>query len=316
MIYAYGARLPGGYHKRNNVVCQDYFAISKLGERAAVAAVADGLGSVRHSDEGSKIAALAAVGHCAGLLAGIEANPKDEDVLDAIGESFALALREIRAEAASKNRSADLYDTTLTLAALIGEDLYFGQSGDSGIIALLTTGEYARVTVQQRDELGRVFPLCFQNMWVVSKFGGKTAAALLATDGMLELFSPSPAEIRVPLAEFFMNNMNLKIQATGENSVAAKMSDYMDSLPESQVNDDKTVAVLINARAKVGRQPKRYYAAPAREEPRPEGGAEAPGLSGPADGAAPAPWLFALGFAVFLAAVSAGFLAWHYFAAV
>ena len=64
MIYSYGVSLPGTYHIKNDIVCQDAHDIIKIGKSIAIAAVADGLGSAVHSDEGSKIAVNVATSFC------------------------------------------------------------------------------------------------------------------------------------------------------------------------------------------------------------------------------------------------------------
>ena len=264
MIYAYGARLPGPYHIKNDIVCQDYFEINKVGKEACIAAVADGLGSAKYSDEGSKIAATEAVKLCSSH---INAQTTDEEILNIIRSSFYAAQRAIEQESRSKDRPVELYDTTLTLAILIGETLYFGHSGDSGMIALATDGRYIAVTKQQRDEEGRVFPLFFSDKWEFGIFEHRVASVLLATDGMFEVFFPmyiknDPVNIHVSLAEFFMNNKTLRIQKVGEQELSEGMSKFMENIPEHQVDDDKTIVTLINTRIKPKRQPKEYYAEP------------------------------------------------------
>ena len=56
MIYAYGVSQKGAYHERDGTVCHDAFSVVKCGKNMAVAAVADGVGSEKHSDIASKIA--------------------------------------------------------------------------------------------------------------------------------------------------------------------------------------------------------------------------------------------------------------------
>ena len=117
MIHSYGVSLPGTYHIKNNIVCQDAHKIIKIGKRIAVAAVADGLGSAAFSDEGSKIAVTESVGFCQKHIAEITANGKKqagaEQILDIIRASFHAAYSSIEVEASSKDRPHDLYDTTL-----------------------------------------------------------------------------------------------------------------------------------------------------------------------------------------------------------
>ena len=120
MIYSYGVSLPGTYHIKNDIVCQDAHKIIRIGKDIALAVVADGLGSAAYSDVGSKIAVTVSVDFCQKHITEITSNGKKkvhaEQILDIIRASFHAAYRAIEMEANSKDRSHDLYDTTLTLA--------------------------------------------------------------------------------------------------------------------------------------------------------------------------------------------------------
>ena len=263
MIYAYGVSLPGTDHIKSDTVCQDYHKIIRCSKDVAIAAVADGLGSAAHAEVGSRIAATVAAEHCRQYISTNNA----AHILDVIRAAFVTALRAVEKEANSKDRSQDLYDTTLTLAVLVRDTLYYGHSGDSGIVALTTQGRYEQVTTQQRDEEGRVFPLFFVDKWEFAQYGEKVSAVLLATDGMLEPFFPmyirnEPVNIHVSLAQFFMDNRSLRIDKVGEEAVQTGMRDYIESIPAEQVSDDKTVAVLVNTAVRTKRQPRAYYLEP------------------------------------------------------
>ena len=264
MIYAYGVSLPGTYNIKNDIVCQDSHRIIHCSNDMAIAAVADGVGSAKYSDVGSQIAVHVSTEHCRQY---ITAKSEEQQILAIMRAAFAAAFRTIEKEAAAKERPVDLYDTTLTLAVLIRDVLYYGHSGDSGMIALAASGYYEQVTVQQRDSEGRVFPLFFTDKWEFARYKNKVASVLLATDGMLETFFPiyiknDPVNIHVSLAQFFMDNRALRIDKTGQQSVQARMSEILEKIPDEQVNDDKTIAVLINTSVKTKQLPKEYYQEP------------------------------------------------------
>ena len=264
MIYSYGVSLPGTYHIKNNIVCQDSHKIIQIGKNAAVAAVADGLGSACYSDVGSKIAVTISTEFC---RKNITAAIKEQQIPEIIKAAFTVALQTIEEEAAKKDRSIDLYDTTLSLAVLIRDVLYYGHSGDSGMIALSTQGCYEQVTKQQRDQEGRVFPLFFSDKWEFARYGNRVSSVLLATDGMLETFYPiyiknDPVNIHVSLVQFFMDYRSLRIDKLGQEAVQIRIADFLEKIPDEQVNDDKTVVVLLNSSIKTKQQPKEYYQEP------------------------------------------------------
>ncbi len=264
MIYAYGVTEQGAYHVKKGTVCQDAHRIIKRGPDMAVAAVADGVGSAKYSDIASKIAADTAVAYCA---ENISITDSESKILNTIKISFALAQGAVEKKVKLNGHDIDQYDTTLSLAVMINDTLYYGHSGDSGIIALTTDGKYEKVTEQQRDEDGHVFPLFFRECWVFGRYEKSVCAVLLATDGIFDVFFPiyirnEPVNIHVSLARYFMDEDCLSIAERGEEAVQAQMKEYISSIPEAQISDDKTLAVLINTSVEKTAQPDEYYEEP------------------------------------------------------
>jgi len=264
MIYAYGITLDGTYHIKNKIVCQDAHAIEKCSDCLVIASVADGLGSSEHSEVASRIAANISTNYC---KQNITESSNSGDILEIIKTSFLMAQKSIENEAEIQGHSIDQYDTTLTMAVLINDVLYYGHSGDSGVIVLTTEGVYEKVTEQQRDEDNRVYPLFFEDKWVFGQFNKNVCSVFLATDGILEILFPylirnESVKIHVNLARFFMDNRVLCIDKEGEISVEARIEDFLKNIPDEQVNDDKTVVVLVNSLIESEVQPDDYYKEP------------------------------------------------------
>lgn len=264
MIYSYGVTQIGTYHIEHNIVCQDAHYIKKLSDSCIIAAVADGLGSEMYADVASKVASRIAVEVCA------EKYSPDLDTaatIDLIRQSFRIAQNKIEEIARVQNHEIAQYDTTLDLVIYTSGKVFYGHAGDSGIVALLSDGTYARVTHQRRDDMGRVFPLCFEDSWVFGAYEKEVAAVFLATDGMLETLFPvllryQPVSIYVALAQYFMDRERLNFDELGESAVAEKMGEFISSIPGEQVNDDKTVVVLCDNEIEIMRQPDEYYTVP------------------------------------------------------
>ena len=265
-MYSYGITQQGIYHIKNDIVCQDAHTIARVQENVIVAAVADGLGSELYSDIASRIASDLAVKKCVEFLETSD-EKTDEEIITTIRDAFQQAQLEIEAVAHANNHEVDQYDTTLSVSVLIDDCLYYGHAGDSGIIAFTTDGLFKKVTEQQRDDYGCVFPLCFPEKWCFGKFKDKVASVLLATDGILELFFPvylrnQTISIYTALARYFMDNQLLTIDSRGEDEVRQQMDDFLNSFSEEQVNDDKTLVVLVNTDIEVNRQEDSYYQEP------------------------------------------------------
>jgi serine/threonine protein phosphatase PrpC len=265
MIYTYGVSMQGTYHIKDNIVCQDAYEIIKCGNDMVIAAVADGLGSAEFSDVASKIAVCVSTGYCKKNVFDAKSS---ENILNVIKKSFSAAQRAIEKEANKQHHDVKEYDTTLSLAIMLNNLLFFGHSGDSGIVALTTEGLYVKVTEQQRDDYNFVFPLCFEDKWVFGKCEKNICSVFLATDGMLEPLFPlfirnEAVNIHINLARYFMDNKVLRIdKKNGEQKVQAKIKEFIQNIPDEKVNDDKTVVVLVNTSVKPKSQPKEYYQEP------------------------------------------------------
>lgn len=264
MVHHYGVRQQGSYHVKNNIVCQDAYHIQYIDERFAIGAVADGLGSELYTDIASKIAAEQSVAYCA---QSIQKGNSAEKILKVIKEAFRFSLNTINDTAKSNGHDVDQYDTTLALAVYCNGNVYFGNSGDSGIVVLNQDGTYESVTTQQRDENGCVFPLYFgEEKW---EFGTKenVASVFLATDGMYETLFPyllqgNDVPIYVALAHYLMSEESLNFSNTDDKEVEAHMSAFVQSIPGDQVSDDKTVLVMLDTEVAVTKQPPEYYQSP------------------------------------------------------
>ncbi len=262
MIGRYKVCMAGPYHIAKNIPCQDAYSIRDTKEGAAVAvAVADGLGIDIFSDVGAKVASSSGVTHCAKHYV---STMSDEEVITLMREAFKKAYENVVKVATRAGNDLGQYDTTLCLAIYDGEKLYFGQSGDSGLVAVTRDGIYHPVTTQQRDDEGNVYPLCFETLWEFGKVEN-VASAMLMTDGIWEqicdpLLRFDERKINVSLAELFMNHYGLSDNEMKQMERAVYK--YMRNFPSKLLDDDKTMVVLINSDASPNRLDDDYYKVP------------------------------------------------------
>lgn len=272
MIYRYGIKVRGVSHEKSNSPCQDAKAIKPMircGDCVTIAAVADGLGSCAFSHIGSTNVVNVATRYCEQH---ITREDEPEKILKTIEMSFSEAHSEVEKIAESQGQELNLYHTTLSLAVLISDTLYYGHAGDSGIIALTTEGRFEKVTEQQRDTKNRVFPLLFnEDKWIFGQFGKKVCSVLLATDGILELLIPcwlrneflgidESITVRSDIASRLMDNRELCIDEKGEISVRRRIRNYIAKIHPGLVGyDDVTIAVLVNTSVKPVSPPETFY---------------------------------------------------------
>ena len=264
MLHTYGASVVGPWHAEAGVPCQDSNAswVSEDGTLAA-AAVSDGLGSELHSDVGSEVASRVAVDYCAEhARPGADA----QETIEVLRAAYRAAYLAVLDCAAEMGEPAGEFDATLSLVLLDGDRLFWGQSGDSGIVAGMTDGTYVLVTSKQRDGEGRVYPLCFDTCWDFGVLEG-AATALLCTDGVLEGMIAPPilaANSDCPLdrskARMFLHP--LADDAKHLDEVQRQVVAYLESYPRDLIDDDKTVVVVFDDERLPESQPEDYYAEP------------------------------------------------------
>ena len=261
MLRHYEVNLAGPSHVRLGIPCQDSCAAAVCDD-VVIAAVADGLGSESRSDVGSRVAATTAVAYCEQHLATCE-SPDDTTAM--LRAACYAAYEAVLDEAARLGESPGQMDCTLCLAVFDGRSVSFGQSGDSGLVVAHSDGSYEVVTQMQRDDEGRVFPLCFDDRW---EFGRceDVATVLLCTDGVLEdLIAPpilarhadNPVDTR--LARGFLH------PALDEGGVEALQADaerYLEAFPAALLDDDKTVVVVFDDERLPADMPPPYYEGP------------------------------------------------------
>lgn len=261
MILSYHVSMAGPHHLQTGKPCQDAYAIRQDKAPFHIAAVADGLGSELYSDIGASVAAHTAVDHCAEHL---EAGMDFDEIKKIMNNALVYAYQAVLTRADDDQHDPDEYDSTLCLCIYNGEQLYYAQSGDSGLIVLLESGEYRRLTTQQRDEEGRVFPLCWgPEKWVFGQVEEPVSAALLMTDGMFEkvchpMLRGKDIDINIPLAGKLMDHFDCSEDTLADR--AAMIHQYLENFP--RLDDDKTVAALINTDRAPAEMPPEYYAAP------------------------------------------------------
>ena len=84
-----------------------------------------------------------------------------------------------------------------------------------------------------------VYSLCWKDKWEFG-FIDNVASVLLATDGLYDTLFPfllkySDKDIYVSLAEYLMNNKNLKYKRNNDVKIQKTMEEFIDGIPGSSV---------------------------------------------------------------------------------
>ena len=263
----YKVNIPGPYHIKNGIPCQDAYCIRETPDGVIVAAVADGLGCETHSDKGAKIASSFVVTFC---KQNYKPEMTEHEVISLLKRAYTKAYALVEKTAISEGNDVDQYDCTLCTVIYDGKTLYYGQSGDSGLIVGSNDGGYYKITEQQRDEDNNVYPLCFgPEYWEFGKVKGNVVSVMLMTDGVWEQACPpilknDQQQINIGFVEMFLNHFGLDDSEV--RNLEREANRYMRNFSQKRLDDDKTIVVIINSEAKPLRRKKSYYAIPDWEE--------------------------------------------------
>lgn len=263
VICCYNKTLIGRSHSERGKICQDDSRSFRLSDGWGVAAVADGVGSCLYSDVASEIAIESIYNHISDC--DLQRSQKDE-IIELLKQSYELAFENIVKRSSSDDNELSEYDTTLSVAIFDGSRVYYGHSGDGGIIGLSDNGKYEKITKPQKGSDGiSVVPLRFKEFWEFGTYDD-ISSVLVATDGVYDNFFPSLLHnedemIYVSLIAYFIDNNQMQISKETEVQIGEEIEQYLNG-DTCSITDDMSVAVLINDEKYPKRQPDQYYDEP------------------------------------------------------
>ncbi len=181
----YGFSIQGKSHIARNIVCQDSSLAVQLKCGLYMGIVADGVGSARHADIGSKMAVEQLYRYCDNNVRRKQSETEKEAILK---KGYQTAMRQIEKYVAKEHGKPEEYDTTLSAVIYDGNTVVYGHAGDGGIIARYTDGVTKPVTSRQKGVDGiSVRPLrAGSSSWEFGIVKEPVASVLLVTDGMLD----------------------------------------------------------------------------------------------------------------------------------
>jgi len=253
MLSSYCFSLAGRDHIKYHMPCHDSSMIQAVSSSWGLAVVADGVGSCKHAEVASDIA----VKEVAELI--IKQFPPytsdDRAYFSVIHAAMHGAANAIEAYVEEHDEGNEMeYQTTLSVAVMNKNTLYYGNAGDSGIIGLDNKGRYHVVTKKQNDDLGRVYSMPSNRLFEIGKANFVPAAVLCLTDGLLDCVVPSVLHnsefpINVPFANMFVTyalGLEKFKEPEAVEDCKNMLISYLQSDECKSMNDDLSVAALIN----------------------------------------------------------------------
>lgn len=218
--------------------------------QAIVAAVAGGMPSMILSGEGAHLASEAAVDAAAEAYRQGRLVPGDASALKGV---FERALRAV-ADAAVDQPAADITSFACTLCLVVwdGVRVWYGNAGDSGAVAVNLMGDPFALTHMHSGPLSaQPFPLHDSYHWEFG-YGGGAKSVLMATGGMLGQFAEwGMGAYGAPMiydSKLIGLLTNWDIDADDLSAMNIAVAKYLNELPATRVDGDKTVVALLNGK--------------------------------------------------------------------
>ena len=259
------ASAAGSSHIRMDIPCQDSHSIAMdAPDGVLIAAVADGAGSARMSDVGSRIAAHTATRTGAELLR-LHTSPYCEAALEEVlNDAFAAALEALIDEARQREISVRDLATTLLIAICTPLMTATAQIGDGAIVGILRDGndtqgndtqgndnnrDFTMLSPPQRGEFANQTNFITTDDWesVLDIRTQRTSVSHLAmfTDGVQSLALDSASD-NAPHDRFFKPMFDWAGNQEDEEAAARTLSAFLTSpRVTGRTDDDVTLLLAI-----------------------------------------------------------------------
>ena len=238
------ASVVGTSHQKAGLPCQDSNHYRVVGD-FLVAAVADGAGSAKLSQEGSALASQASVDKACELV-GSDA----EAIEEVLASAFSAAREAIQSKADSCGNPIRDYATTLIVAVCMPDRTVVGQIGDGASVAMLKDSQEHKLLIQpQRGEYVNETQFITSRDWRDSlclvEYDEGVEFLTMFTDGLEHLALVSSAG-DAPHAPFFNPLLIWTKEQECEDTASKILQSFLKS-PRlaSRADDDLTLLLAL-----------------------------------------------------------------------
>ena len=268
MLGYYKMSIIGSAHQaKKDGVCQDASDVVVLKNGWVVAVIADGLGSAKKSEIGSTTAVKTVISFVS------ENHPDkwhEESLMSLLRTAYHKALKTIKALSEENQDELCDYDTTLTAVVYNGTNVVYGHTGDGGIIALSSYGDYSVLTEAQKGEaFNETSPLrAGPENWFFGVSKEDVCSLIMMTDGIFDIAYPwllakTDQPIYVNYVRPFMDINVLKVSTPADfENVQAEITEFFKGSYSKQITDDKTIVGIINTDVTPETKSDEFYAEP------------------------------------------------------
>ena len=254
--YCVGASVRGTSHDGVGLPCQDAHRFDHLPSGELIIAVADGVGSAQHADEGAKLACDAAVDQVS-LYLKDTCSLTDDELKEALRKAYQSAFNCIQDKAKKERVHIHEYATTLTIAVITNELVVGAIVGDGMMVVEDMHGEFSCFfSLPKREYANQVVAITSAQgpdaLQIVGKNGPVKTVSIL-TDGLLRL----SCDVRknLPHAPFFQKMTSLLYAVPDQHQASNELQVLLNhpSINE-RTDDDKTLVMAASSRLGTGEE--------------------------------------------------------------
>lgn len=241
-----GASVKGTSHIKLGTNCQDWHGYKPIKNRGVIAAVADGLGSAKKSDDGARVSVESAIDTLAQSLD--KTIPLNSDEWkDLIFQSFANARLNLERKATDDGFSVRDYGATLIVGVIVDNWLVIGHIGDGAVVALFDDDSLDVISLPQRGEFANeTTPITAPNALNQVRFFSSqkaTKAIALLSDGLQSI--SIEYSTNTPFQRFFKPFFDVITQTVDVAQMSNALTSFLDSERVCAKTDDDKTLVLI-----------------------------------------------------------------------
>lgn len=240
MFHAYYSSIVGTKHD----ICEDYSKKAILDD-CLITVIADGVGSAKLSDVGSKIIVETLIST---FFNGYSNSLSEIDALKLLKESYVSAYNTIINKANNENEDKYSYDSTLSCIVITANYIIWGHSGDGAIFKINSSGFMTKLTCEQvGDFSGEVYAfLSGEKYWSFGQTSlANSYAFIMSTDGILEFLNLVLSD---PNDKFIFKIFQQLQKRNFDDDVCNDFVKQILNLKAicNVTHDDKTLAIVVN----------------------------------------------------------------------
>ncbi|MEB3279755.1 MAG: PP2C family serine/threonine-protein phosphatase [Lyngbya sp.] len=240
------ASVRGTSHEKCDLPCQDAYCYQRLSDDILIVAVADGAGSARLSEIGSKIAVETAVNSLAQTIISLYSQPVAIDWQERLLDTLNAAKMAVEAEAEVQEVEIRELATTLILTLATSDFVAVAQVGDGAAVVEDKTGKIEAITQPEQGEYlnETKFLIGFDAVETaqIRVWEGEPAHLAVFSDGLQMLALKMPEG--TPHKPFFSPLFKFASTITDETNAQEQLEAFLRSPKVTQRTDDDLTLIL------------------------------------------------------------------------